>query len=48
MQQPTVTTDLRHDLSGASEAAEAMQSVFGMSPHAWQEEAVSFGENCWI
>jgi hypothetical protein len=41
MQQPTDTPDLLADLSGTTVAADAMQSVFGMEPHAWQEQAMS-------
>jgi superfamily II DNA helicase RecQ len=45
MQTPTATadtTDCLTDLTGTTTvAAEAMQSVFGMSPHGWQEEMIS-------
>jgi hypothetical protein len=36
------TTNLLTDLNGATTVAtEAMESVFGMSPHHWQEAAIS-------
>jgi superfamily II DNA helicase RecQ len=36
------TTDRLNDLTvNTTVAAEAMQSVFGMSPHGWQEQAIS-------
>jgi hypothetical protein len=40
-QQPTDTSDLLTDPSGTTVAAEAMQSVFGMAPYAWQEHVIS-------
>jgi hypothetical protein len=39
-QQPTDTTDPLNDPSGTTVASEAMQSVFCMTPHAWQEQAL--------
>ena len=40
-QQPADATNVLTGLSLPSVAAEAMQSVFGMSPHPWQEQAIS-------
>jgi hypothetical protein len=40
-QAPDDATNLLTTPSGSSVAAEAIQSVFGMAPHAWQEEAIS-------
>jgi hypothetical protein len=40
-QQPTDTTDPLNNPSGTTVASEAMQSVFCMTPHAWQEQAIS-------
>jgi coproporphyrinogen III oxidase len=45
MQQPTDTTDPLTDPSGTTVASEAMQSVFCMTPHAWQEHG---GDNWWF
>ncbi len=40
-QQPTNAPVLLTNLSGTTVAADAMQSVFGLEPHAWQEQAIS-------
>jgi hypothetical protein len=38
---PTNTSHLLSGHTSSSVAAEAMQSVFGMSPHDWQEDTIS-------
>jgi superfamily II DNA helicase RecQ len=40
-QQYSDTTDALNKLSLPSVATEAMQTVFGVVPHAWQEQAIS-------
>ncbi len=40
MQQPTDASDLLTAPSGTSVATDAMQSIFGMEPHAWQEQVI--------
>jgi hypothetical protein len=39
LQQPTNAADLLTG-SGTYVATEAMQSIFGMDPHAWQEQVI--------
>jgi superfamily II DNA helicase RecQ len=41
MQQSTDTDQPFSHSSGPTVASQAMQSVFGLVPHAWQEEAIS-------
>jgi superfamily II DNA helicase RecQ len=40
-QQPTNTADVSPNVSDTTIAYEAMQNVFSMEPHDWQDEAIS-------
>jgi hypothetical protein len=40
-QQPTDTADVSPNVSDTTIASEAMQNVFSMEPHEWQDEAIS-------